>query len=227
VAWARSIARATHASTASSAIKVLPPRLAADPQFRARFQREARAISALEHPHICALYDVGEERREDEVVHFLVMQYLEGETLADRLAHAGRAHSEPLRSGTSSSAPGSGLPLQEALTIAIQVADALDRAHRAGVVHRDLKPGNIMIVRRGGASASPEAKLLDFGLARLGTAGAIAQAGLTAAATAHAPLTSEGRSSARGNTWRPNRSKARSQTHELTSSRSAASSTRC
>jgi len=118
------------------AIKVLPEGLAADPQFRDRFDREARAISALDHPYICALYDVGEQ----DGIAYLVMQYLEGETLADRVA-------------------GGALPLDQALQIAIQVAEALATAHKAGIVHRDLKPGNIMLTKAG-------AKLLDFGLAK-------------------------------------------------------------
>src|SRR5262245_39543 len=135
------------------AIKILPDALTGDPQFRERFDREARAISQLDHPHICTLHDVGEQNGTS----FLVMQYLEGETLEARL-----------RKGA--------LPLDQALQIAIQIADALDKAHRAGIVHRDLKPGNIMLVRRGGPSASakasadrsgpPDAKLLDFGLAK-------------------------------------------------------------
>ena len=115
-----------------------------------RFEREARAISSLNHQHICALYDIG---REDSV-EFLVMEYLEGETLEARL-----------RKGA--------LPIDEALRIGTQIAGALDAAHRKGVVHRDLKPGNVMLTRSG-------AKLLDFGLARIGE-----------------PLTSRGRSARR------------------------------
>jgi eukaryotic-like serine/threonine-protein kinase len=102
-----------------------------------RFEREARAISSLNHPHICALYDIGREGSVD----FLVMEYLEGESLEARL-----------RKGA--------LPIEEALRIAIQIARALDAAHRKGVVHRDLKPGNVMLTRSG-------AKLLDFGLAKM------------------------------------------------------------
>ncbi|HEV8235110.1 MAG TPA: serine/threonine-protein kinase, partial [Gemmatimonadaceae bacterium] len=120
----------------SVAIKILPPALAADTQFRERFDSEARAISRFDHPHICALYDVGEQSG----TAYLVMQYLEGETLADRLAKGP-------------------IPLAQALTCAIEIASALDRAHRAGIVHRDLKPGNIMLTKAG-------AKLLDFGLAK-------------------------------------------------------------
>jgi Tol biopolymer transport system component len=122
------------------ALKILPDVLAADPQFRDRFDREARSISQLDHPHICALYDVGEQGG----TAYLVMQYLEGETLADRLAKGA-------------------LPIDQALQIAIQIADALVAAHRAGIVHRDLKPGNIMLSKTG-------AKLLDFGLAKTGAA---------------------------------------------------------
>ena len=118
------------------AIKVLPEALASDPQFRERFDREARAISQLTHPHICTLYDVGDGGG----TAFLVMEYLEGETLEQRLRK--RA-----------------MPLDEALRIAIQIADALSVAHRGGIVHRDLKPGNVMLTRSG-------AKLLDFGLAK-------------------------------------------------------------
>jgi serine/threonine protein kinase len=118
------------------AIKVLPAHLADDPQFRDRFDREARAISGLDHPHICALYDVGEQ----DGTSFLVMQYLEGNTLQDRLMKGA-------------------LPLDQALQTAIEIASALDKAHRAGIVHRDLKPGNIMLTKSG-------AKLLDFGLAK-------------------------------------------------------------
>ena len=102
------------------AIKVLAAALAADPQLRDRFDREARAISSLNHPHICTLFDVGHQ----DGVDFLVLEYLEGETLAERLARA--------------AAP---LAPHEALTIAIDICDALDKAHRSGIVHRDLKPG--------------------------------------------------------------------------------------
>src|SRR5207247_3744984 len=123
------------------AIKVLPRQLAADPQLRERFDREARAISSLQHPHICALFDIGHQ----EGVDFLVLEFLEGETLAERLARTGA------------------LPVADALKIAAEICDALDRAHRSGIVHRDLKPGNVMLVRSGGVSARPTAKLLDFG----------------------------------------------------------------
>jgi Tol biopolymer transport system component len=119
------------------AIKVLPYELAQNQNRRARFEREARAVSALNHPHICTLYDIGREDRVD----YLVLEYLEGETLADRLTRGA-------------------LPIEQALRVGAQVADALATAHRAGVVHRDLKPGNIILTKSG-------AKLLDFGLARV------------------------------------------------------------
>src|SRR5262245_58453977 len=118
------------------ALKVLPPELGADPQFRERFEREARAVAALNHPHICTIHDVGRQDSTD----FLVLEFLEGETLADWLSKGA-------------------LSLEAALQYAVQIADALDRAHRAGIVHRDLKPGNVMVTKAG-------AKLLDFGLAK-------------------------------------------------------------
>jgi serine/threonine protein kinase len=118
------------------AIKVLSEALAVDPQFRERFDREARTISQLDHPHICALYDVGEQGG----TMYLVMPYLEGETLADRLTKGA-------------------LPLDQALRIGVAIADALDKAHRAGIVHRDVKPSNVFLTKSG-------VKLLDFGLAK-------------------------------------------------------------
>ncbi|PYR82314.1 MAG: hypothetical protein DMF87_01845 [Acidobacteria bacterium] len=121
----------------SVAIKVLPARLADDRHFRERFDREARTICQLDHPHICALYDVGEQ----DGTSYLVMQYLEGETLADRL-----------RSGA--------VTLDESLQYAIQIADALEKAHSKGITHRDIKPANIFVTERG------HAVVLDFGLAR-------------------------------------------------------------
>src|SRR5580698_1677933 len=118
------------------AIKVLPSHLSADPELKQRFDREAKAISALQHPNICTLHDVGSQNGVD----FLVMEYLEGQTLADRLARGA-------------------LPLDQALKIGAEIADALEKAHRQGIVHRDLKPGNIMLTKSG-------AKLMDFGLAK-------------------------------------------------------------
>ena len=119
------------------AVKVLPSDLANSPQLRQRLEREAKAISHLSHPHICALHDIGREGEVD----FLVMEYLEGESLADRLTK-GR------------------LPLEQALRYGGEIADALNNAHHHDVVHRDLKPGNVMLTKSG-------AKLLDFGLAKL------------------------------------------------------------
>ena len=118
------------------AIKVLNAQLVASTELRARFEREAKVISQLQHPHICVLHDVGNEGPID----YLVMEFLQGESLAERL-----------RKGP--------LPSDQVLTIAIEIADALEKAHRAGVVHRDLKPGNVMLTKSG-------AKLLDFGLAK-------------------------------------------------------------
>ena len=118
------------------AIKVLPSHLSSDPELKQRFDREAKAISALQHPNICTLHDVGSQ----DGVGFLVMEYLEGQTLADRLAKGP-------------------LPLAQALTVGIEIAQALEKAHRQGIVHRDLKPANIMLTKSG-------AKLMDFGLAK-------------------------------------------------------------
>jgi len=118
------------------AIKVLPTHLSVHPELRARFDREAKAISSLQHPHICVLYDVGTQNDID----FLVMEYIEGETLYTRIAR------KPLT-------------IEESVKIATEIADALEKAHRSGIVHRDLKPGNVMLTKSG-------SKLMDFGLAK-------------------------------------------------------------
>ncbi len=120
------------------AIKVLLPNVGANQQFRMRFEREARAASALDHPHICTIYDVGST----EITPYLVMQYVQGETLASRISS-------------------SSLPVSEALEYAVQIASGLAAAHRSGIVHRDLKPANVMVATDG------TIKILDFGLAKL------------------------------------------------------------
>ena len=149
------------------AIKVLPQHLSSNPEVRTRFEREAKTVSSLNHPHICTLHDVGREGETD----YLVMELVEGDTLASRLARGA-------------------LPTAEVVRLGAQIADALDRAHRAGVVHRDLKPGNIMLTKGG-------AKLMDFGLARAtGMAGGVGSgvtvASLTQSPTVAQPLTAEG-----------------------------------
>jgi serine/threonine protein kinase len=149
------------------ALKVLPPRFASDPDSRQRFQREARSVAALSHPNICALYDVGEAPDPDDQhappLQFLVMEYLEGQTLAEALQR------KPLS-------------IPEVLRTSIEIADAIDKAHRTGVVHRDLKPGNIMLTSSG-------AKLLDFGLARMQQP---AFSGHDMTVTGNTPLTAQG-----------------------------------
>jgi serine/threonine protein kinase len=143
------------------AIKVLPSHLSGQSELRQRLEREARAVSSLNHPNICTLFDVGHH----DGIDYLVMEYLEGETLAERLKR-------------------SPLPFPELMRAAIQIAGALDRAHRSGIIHRDLKPGNVMMTKSG-------MKLLDFGLAKeMGLASA--PSGLTASPTMTSPLTTDG-----------------------------------
>src|SRR6186713_2347251 len=146
------------------AIKVLPQHLSSNPEVRSRFEREAKTVSSLNHPGICTLFDVGRDGDTD----YLVMELIEGETLAHRLEKGA-------------------MPAADVLRIGAQIADALERAHRAGVVHRDLKPGNIMLTRSG-------AKLMDFGLAR--ATGVVGGSGsgsaLTHSPTVAQPLTAEG-----------------------------------
>jgi serine/threonine protein kinase len=161
------------------AIKVLPRHRAGDSQFLDLFVREAKIASALNHPNICALYDIGEfvpaggaGRAPESAIHYLVLEYLEGETLAARIAKGP-------------------LPVSEALKIAIQIVGALDKAHREGIIHRDLKPGNVMLTKTG-------AKLLDFGLAAFTKIGTASDRAATAAqpdattVTMVAPLTAKG-----------------------------------
>jgi serine/threonine protein kinase len=147
------------------AIKILPTHLSSNPEFKQRFEREARTISCLNHPHICHLYDIGSQDGTD----FPVMEFLGGETLAERL-----------RKGA--------MPLSELLKVGIEVAEALEIAHRAGIVHRDLKPGNIMLTKSG-------AKLMDFGLAKPTSPGA---SGGGSALLLSAARTMSGPSPARG-----------------------------
>jgi eukaryotic-like serine/threonine-protein kinase len=142
------------------AIKVLPSELGDDPELRQRLEREARSISKLSHPHICTLYDIGYQ----DGTYFLVMEYLEGETLDHRLQKGP-------------------LPLKQALECGFQIADALEKAHRTGILHRDLKPGNVMLTASG-------AKLLDFGLAK--TTASLATGATLTAATKESPLTERG-----------------------------------
>ena len=119
----------------SVAVKVLPEHIAKREDLRARFEREARAVASLNHPNICTLHDIGAQ----DGTSYMVMELMEGETLAARIEKGP-------------------IPLEQALSYASQIADALDRAHRAGVTHRDVKPANIMLTRDG-------VKVLDFGLA--------------------------------------------------------------
>jgi len=152
------------------AIKILPQHLTEMPDAQLRFEREARAVSSLNHPHICTLHDIGHQNGTD----FLVMEFLEGETLAKRLEKGPLGGAELLR-------------------IAIEIADALEKAHRQGVVHRDLKPGNIMLTK-------PGAKLMDFGLAKSAMDGVAAATPLSsmtqslnpAGQSASEPLTARG-----------------------------------
>ncbi len=143
------------------ALKVLPSHLASNADLRARFEREARSVSSLQHPHICVLHDVGHQ----DGIEYLVMELLEGETLAARLVRGP-------------------LPLEQVLKVGAEMANALDKAHKQGIVHRDLKPGNIMLTKSG-------AKLMDFGLAKPATLSAAA-AGSGTAPLLSAARTSEG-----------------------------------
>src|SRR5436190_3964081 len=140
------------------AVKILPSEFSGDARLKARFEREAKAISHLSHPHICSLFDVGH----DSGVDFLVMELIDGQTLADRIAR-------------------SPLPLDLVIRYGIEIAEGLEHAHRSGVTHRDLKPQNIMITKSG-------AKILDFGLAQM----SVVDVGAADGATARRPLTQEG-----------------------------------
>src|SRR6267378_3586142 len=140
------------------AIKILHPQFSSDPVRKQRFEREAKTISSLNHPHICVLHDIGHQDGTD----YLVMEYVDGETLASRLEKGP-------------------LPLDQVLKYGAQIADALDKAHRSGIVHRDLKPANIILTTTG-------AKLLDFGLAKP----ALPLATAATLTTARSPVTEQG-----------------------------------
>jgi serine/threonine protein kinase len=142
------------------AIKILPAHLSSNSVRKQRFEREAKTVSSLNHPHICILHDVGHQ----DGIDYLVMECVEGETLAKRLEKGP-------------------LPVDQVLKLGAQIADALDKAHRAGIVHRDLKPGNIMLTATG-------AKLLDFGLAK--PAAPLASAATLTAASPTSPITEQG-----------------------------------
>ena len=146
------------------AVKVLPAGFAANPEFKARFEREAKTISQLSHPNVCSLFDVGNQ----DGVEYLVMELIEGESLGERL-----------RKGP--------LPIDLVLRHGIEIASALDAAHRQGIVHRDLKPGNVMLTKSG-------AKLLDFGLAKSGplVTGTLSASQTADSPTVHRPLTEQG-----------------------------------
>ncbi len=168
----------------SVAIKVLPEHIAQREEARARFEREAHAVASLNHPHICVLHDIGPN--------YMVMELIEGETLAARIQKGA-------------------LPLDQAITHATQIADALDRAHRARVTHRDVKPQNIMLTRDG-------VKVLDFGLAKSNHKPGPTEQTLTAA------LTTEGTVLGTPNTWLGLRRRALRNAHR-TKRRSAAKAT--
>ena len=145
------------------AIKILPEHLSSNPEARQRFEREARAISSLNHPNICTLYDVGHQ----DGIDYLVMEYLEGETLADRLVKGP-------------------LPPEQVVKCGIEICEGLEKAHRGGLTHRDLKPGNVMLTKAG-------AKLMDFGLAKPSSQSGAPASGLTLTSpVASRPLTQEG-----------------------------------
>jgi len=174
------------------AIKVLPESMALNADLKARFDREAKAISSLNHPNICTLHDIGSE----DGVDFLVMEFLEGETLAERLTKGA-------------------LPLTEVYDIAIEISDALDKAHRQGLIHRDLKPGNIMLTTEG-------ARLMDFGLAKLQS-----KAMRRHRSRRRHRSPARVRFWVRSSIWPPNSSKAKKPMRAAISSRSAWFSMRC
>src|SRR5215831_17069243 len=145
------------------ALKLLPDELVSSPQALERFRREARAASALNHPNICTVHDIGEEDSRS----FIVMELLEGVSLKERIEQGP-------------------IPLEEFLDLAVQIADALEAAHSAGIVHRDLKPANLFITKRG------QAKILDFGLAKVGEREAASPHSAAATVVSDANLTNPG-----------------------------------
>jgi len=181
------------------ALKVLPSDLSDNPEAKQRFDREARAISSLNHSNICTLYDVGHQGGID----YLVMEFLEGETLAHRLAKGP-------------------LPPEQLLKYAIEICEGLEKAHKTGVIHRDLKPGNIMLTKAG-------AKLMDFGLAKTISASAPPASSLTmtmSGMSADQPLTARARWSGRSSTCRRSRWKEKNRMRARTFLRWARCSTR-
>ena len=177
------------------AIKVLPEHLADNAERRERLEREAKALSQLNHPNICAIYDIGHQ----DGIDFLVMEHLEGETLAERLDKGA-------------------LPREEALRYGVQIAEGLDRAHRAGIVHRDLKPANVMVTK-------PGVKLLDFDSRSSSTRIAVRMTRRRRPSRKISLVSA--RSSARRATWRPSSSKEVTSTRERTSTPSDSSFARC